>query len=122
MSKGFILKVLENVQGADMQDQIDAAKDMLQHGYDANEEQWQALNRKVDAQDKSSQTRSQTQSAQPEGGGVVHGTKGHQQYVSGAEPGAEGNQIGWPGTDQDQDGPGKRGHTVPGVKPKHDKK
>lgn len=122
MANGYVLKLLENLRRAsqndvDLTEQIDAAKDMLQHGYDANDAQWQALNRKVD--DLPRETQASGNDGQSSG---VQGTHGNQQYVSGAKPGTPGNPIGYPGTDQDKDGPpGKGPIVVPGQKLTDDK-
>lgn len=119
MRNGYLCKLLDNIErlvqsGADVQPLIDKAKSQAEGGHDANPDEWDELNQAVDNLPDDSSTNSSSASAA--GTRVEQGTAGNQQYVSGKEPGELGNPIGYPGTNQDQEEPGKRPSTVPGQK------
>ena len=88
--------------------------DMEVSGSDANPGQWDQLNDAVDAlpAEPKEPTKDAGIAGNAEGGVTDNG-----RLVSKDKPGTGSNPIGYPGTDQDQDGPGKASKTVPGMKP-----
>lgn len=107
--------------------------EMEQGGFDANDEQWEALNSAVkdlpeeDREQAEAEEREKSREGEvpagsserprPQASNDVEetGVAVNQRLVSSDEPGTGSNPIGYPGTDQDQDGPGAR-KNVPGMK------